>query len=71
MIGPVRDDRVFEAWATETGARVANCAGCGLLVCRRAPSHLRHHRLEGRVKGRPYCGRCLELRGRGRGRRGR
>lgn len=65
----MRDDAALEKWAEQVGAKVANCAGCGCAVSRRAP--LPGHKLAGRIRGRPYCHACLRAsRGPGRRRRG-
>ena len=50
------DDQEFERWADREGIPVASCAGCGASCSSRARGS---RRLE-RIKGRPWCGRCLD-----------
>ena len=38
--------------------KVCNCAGCGKELRTRSA----HTEVKGRIKGRPYCGGCLEPR---------
>lgn len=52
----------FERYAERHYWLVANCADedCNKAISRSAPAHT-GRRLEGRVKDRPYCTKCLRV----------